>query len=49
MVTDTRLKDHHPWEQGVSEAMYVIENLSYENQLICDHLGSGTTAIAAKD
>ena len=22
------LKDHHPWEQGVSEAMYVIENLS---------------------
>ncbi len=43
------LKDHHPWEQGVSEAMYVIENLSYENDLICDpFLGSGTTGVAAK-
>jgi hypothetical protein len=43
------LKEHHPWEQGVSEAMYVIENLSYENQLICDpFLGSGTTAVAAR-
>lgn len=43
------LKEHHPWEQGVSEAMYVIENLSYENDLVCDpFLGSGTTGIAAK-
>ncbi len=43
------LKDHHPWEQGVSEAMYVIENLSYENDLVVDpFLGSGTTAVAAK-
>ena len=43
------LKDHHPWEQGVSEAMYVIEKLSYENDLICDpFLGSGTTSLAAK-
>ncbi len=43
------LKDHHPWEQGVSEAMYVIENLSYENDVVVDpFLGSGTTAVAAK-
>ena len=43
------LKAHHPWEQGVSEAEYVIGNLSYENDLICDpFLGSGTSAIAAK-
>lgn len=43
------LKTHHPWEQGVSEAMYVIENLSYENDLVVDpFLGSGTTAVAAK-
>lgn len=43
------LKDHHPWEQGVSEAMYVIEKLSYENDVICDpFLGSGTVGVAAK-
>ena len=29
--------------------MYVIENLSYENDLVVDpFLGSGTTAVAAK-
>lgn len=43
------LKDHHPWEQGILEAMYVIENLSYQNDLIVDpFVGSGTTGIAAK-
>jgi hypothetical protein len=43
------LKEHHPWEQGVSEAMYLIESLSYENDLLVDpFLGSGTTAVAAK-
>jgi hypothetical protein len=43
------LKEHHPWEQGVSEATYLIENLSYENDLIVDpFVGSGTVAVAAK-
>jgi len=43
------LKRHHPYEQGLEESLYLIENLSYENDLVCDpFLGSGTTAIAAK-
>ncbi len=44
------LKAHHPREQGVSEAAYLIENLSYENDLIVDFffVGSGTVAVATK-
>jgi hypothetical protein len=46
---DGLTKDHHEWEQGLREAEFLIENLSYENDLICDpFLGSGTTPVAAK-
>ncbi len=46
---DGLTKDHHEWEQGLREAEYLIENLSYENDLVVDpFLGSGTTAVAAK-
>jgi len=46
---DGLTKDHHDWEQGVSEAIYVIENLSYENDWVVDpFVGSSTTGIAAK-
>jgi hypothetical protein len=43
------LKDHHPWEQGVSESTQILESLSYENDLVVDpFLGSGTVAVACK-
>ena len=43
------LKDHHPWEQGVSESVQILESLSYENDLVVDpFLGSGTVAVACK-
>ncbi len=46
---DGLTKDHHEWEQGLREAQYLIENLTYENDLVVDpFLGSGTTAVAAK-
>jgi site-specific DNA-methyltransferase (adenine-specific) len=42
-------KDLHPWQQGINEAEYQIENLSYENDLVGNpFVGSGTTALAAK-
>jgi site-specific DNA-methyltransferase (adenine-specific) len=46
---DGLTKEHHEWEQGLREAEYLIENLTYENDLLVDpFLGSGTTAVAAK-
>lgn len=43
------LKDHHPWEQGVSESTQILENLSHENDLVIDpFIGSGTVAVACK-
>ncbi|MFC1834119.1 DNA-methyltransferase [Thermodesulfobacteriota bacterium] len=43
------LKDHHRWEQGVSESIQILESLSYENDLVVDpFLGSGTVAVACK-
>jgi hypothetical protein len=46
---DGLTKDHHEWEQGLREAEYLIENLSYENDMVVDpFLGSGTTVVAAK-
>ena len=46
---DGLTKTHHEWEQGLREAEYLIENLTYENDLVVDpFLGSGTTAVAAK-
>jgi 16S rRNA G966 N2-methylase RsmD len=43
------LKDHHPWEQGVSEATQILESLSLEGDLVIDpFLGSGTVAVACK-
>jgi site-specific DNA-methyltransferase (adenine-specific) len=43
------IKEFHQWEQPVAEALYLIDNLSYPNDLIVDcFLGSGTVAIAAK-
>ena len=42
-------KEFHQWEQPVTEALYLIDNLSYPNDLVVDcFLGSGTVAIAAK-
>jgi len=46
---DGLTKEHHEWEQGLREAEYLIEKLTYENDLVCDpFLGSGTTGVAAK-
>jgi hypothetical protein len=46
---DGLTKDHHEWEQGLREAEYLIENLSYENDVVVDpFVGSGTTPIACK-
>jgi hypothetical protein len=42
------LKRHHPYEQGLEESIYLLQSLTYENDLIVDpFLGSGTTAVAA--
>jgi len=41
-------KEHHEWEQDVSEAKYCIEQLTDLGDLVVDPFcGSGTTAIAA--
>lgn len=41
-------KEHHEWEQGLTEAKYYIEHLTQPNGLICDPFcGGGTTCIAA--
>lgn len=38
----------HDWEQGIEEARYVIEHLTYANQVVADYTaGSGTTGIAS--
>ncbi len=43
------LNRHHPYEQGLAESLYLLESLTYENDLVVDpFLGSGTTAVAAK-
>ena len=31
---DGLTKDHHEWEQGLREAEYLIENLTYQNDLV---------------
>lgn len=37
----------HPWEQDLDYALWGIENLTDEGQVVCDpFMGSGTTAIA---
>lgn len=42
-------KDEHDWQQDVSEALYYIEHLTKEDNLVIDPFcGSGTTLIAAK-
>ena len=41
-------KLHHEWEQSPVEAVYIIKNLTLENQTVLDPMmGSGTTGIAA--
>jgi DNA modification methylase len=41
-------KDHHPWEQGVDEAVHFLEALVPAGSLAVDPcLGSGTTGVAA--
>jgi len=48
MRTQTRDKDHHVWEQPLSEAIEIIRCLSVPGDLIADlTLGSGTSAVAA--
>jgi site-specific DNA-methyltransferase (adenine-specific) len=44
-----REKDHHPWQQAVGEAEYVVERLCPEGGWVLDPMcGSGTTLVAAK-
>ena len=46
---DGLTKEHHEGNRGFERLRYLIENLSYENDLVVDpFLGSGTVAIAAK-
>ena len=43
------IKQFHEWEQPVTEALYLVDNLTYPNDLVVDcFVGTGTTAIAAK-
>jgi hypothetical protein len=43
-----REKDDHEWQQGLGEAMWLIEKLTDPGELVVDpFLGSGTTAAAA--
>lgn len=42
-------KIHHPWGQGIEEALYYIEHLTIPGELVCDpFLGGATTCVAAK-
>jgi tRNA G10 N-methylase Trm11 len=42
------LKIEHEWQQSTTEAEYIIENLTIENQTVLDPMmGSGTTGITA--
>lgn len=47
-VSGGQEKEHHAWQQSVSEAEYFIDNLCPADGIVCDpFLGGGTTAIAA--
>lgn len=47
-MTKPPAKLAHDWEQGVDEARYIVEHLTYNNQIVADYTaGSGTTGIAA--
>lgn len=42
-------KSHHPWEQGIGEAIHLIDGLTDEGDLVVDPCcGSGTGAVACK-
>ncbi len=44
-----REKTHHDWEQGLSEALDLIDHFTFEGDLVVDpFLGSGTNAAASK-
>ena len=44
-----RQKTHHDWEQGLSEALDLIEHFTFEGDLVVDpFIGSGTNAEACK-
>lgn len=41
-------KEHHPWEQGLAEAVHYLGALASAGDLVCDPcLGGGTTGVAA--
>jgi site-specific DNA-methyltransferase (adenine-specific) len=41
-------KAHHPWEQGLDEAVHYLVALVSEGDLVCDPcLGGGTTGVAS--
>lgn len=45
----TQDKAHHEWGQGIQEALYYIEQLTLENELVLDPFcGGGTTLMAAR-
>ena len=49
VVTGTKEKSHHKWQQAESEAAYYIERLSSPSGLIIDFFaGGGTTLVAAE-
>lgn len=49
LVESQQEKDHHLWQQSVSEASYYIERLTVSGELVVDPFcGGATTAVAAK-
>lgn len=49
LVVSEKEKQIHEWQQGIQEASYYIDKLTFEGQIVFDPFcGGGTTALAAK-